>query len=85
MKNNAGFFITFIILILFFLLFLYRIFKGNEKIKEQLDEFKKEIALKNERNLKEMPSDPPDDNNSWTLKWNMYNNSYTLSRGKLEY
>ena len=27
----------------------------------------------------------PDDNNSWTLKWNMYNNSYTLSRGKLEY
>ena len=64
LKNNAGFFITFIILILFFLLFLYRIFKGNEKIKEQLDEFKKEIALKNERNLKEMPSDPPDDNNS---------------------
>ena len=44
LKNNPGFYITFIFTILFLLLFLYRIFIGNRKIDKQLKEFKAQLS-----------------------------------------
>ena len=51
--NNFGFYLTLFLLIIFFVLFLYRIFKEEEKLNTMLDQLKKDIKIKDEKGNEE--------------------------------
>ena len=56
--NNFGFYLTFILLIIFFGLFLLRVFKEEKKLNKMLEQFKEDIKIK------DIKDDQIDNNNN---------------------